>query len=212
MRCEDAQAWFMAGERSEQVDRHLAGCPTCRIERTGLELIAARLDDPATWEEPGGAVEERVLAEIEGLAHPATARRADRRSGMLLGSAAAAVAVALVLVFASIDRPDWSTDLVALPAAPQAVGRVDGWLTDEGTRMRFDVAGLPMAGPGQYYEIWLTAEDGTHVSAGSFRGPGVVDVFIGVERSEYPRVWITLEEADDDLGPSGITVLDDPDA
>lgn len=210
MRCEDAQAWFLAGERTEQVDRHLAGCPTCRIERRGLELIAAGLADPVTWEEPGPDVENLVLAEIERLAHPAASGRRGGRAAVLSGIAAVLVVIVLVAAFALSDRPDWSTDLVALPAAPGAAARVDGWLTAEGTRMRFDVSGLPAAAPDRYYEIWLSAEDGTHVSAGSFRSSGTIEVFIGVARSEYPRVWITLEETDDDLGPSGVTVLDDP--
>src|SRR5690606_28193477 len=104
--------------------------------------------------------------------------------------------------------PDWAMDLEAMPAAPGASARVRGWNMDHGTRMVFEVDGLDPTGPDAYYEIWLTAPDGRHVSAGTFRMSGRFEVMAGVRRSDFPRIWITRERADDDPGPFSETVFD----
>jgi hypothetical protein len=85
---------------------------------------------------------------------------------------------------------------------------VQGWLTGQGTRMVLDVSGIEEASPGTYYEIWLTGPDGRHVSAGTFKGPGRVTAFAGVRRADFPRIWITLEPVDGELGPSSTTYFD----
>jgi len=78
--------------------------------------------------------------------------------------------------------------------------------------MVLEVWGLDPADDGSYYELWLTAPDGRHVSAGTFRDSGRFEVVAGVRRSDFPRIWVTLEPADDDPGPTSRTVLDLPDA
>jgi hypothetical protein len=74
--------------------------------------------------------------------------------------------------------------------------------------MVLDITGIGDAPTGFYYEIWMTAKDGRHISAGTFNGSGRVTAFAGVRRADYPRIWITLEAADDDLGPSPETYFD----
>jgi hypothetical protein len=74
--------------------------------------------------------------------------------------------------------------------------------------MVLDIRGIEDAPSGSYYEIWMTAPDGRHISAGTFSGSGRVTAFAGVRRADYPRIWITLETADDDLGPSPETYFD----
>ncbi len=211
MRCEDVQARYLAGEGSPLLDSHFAGCPTCRVERPGLDMLRRALADSVTWETPSPDLERLVVDEVARQRLPKVQAR-SRRWMMAVASLAAVVVGVVAIATFALGRPDWSTELVASDVTPRATASVAGWLTDEGTRMRFDIAGLPAAGPDEYYEIWLTAPDGTHVSAGSFRQNGVIEASIGVARSDYPRVWITLEGTDDDLGPSGVTVLDDPDA
>ncbi|MGF1667627.1 MAG: anti-sigma factor [Acidimicrobiia bacterium] len=107
--------------------------------------------------------------------------------------------------------PDWQVQLVATDNAPVAQAFAQGWQTAEGTRIRLEIEGLTAAGDDAYYEIWLTAADGRHVSGGTFSGPGLVETSIGVARQDFPRVWITREVTDDDLGPSSVVVFDDPD-
>jgi hypothetical protein len=127
----------------------------------------------------------------------------------ITGSAAAVAAVLLATVaVVRINAPDWQTTLVATELAPGATAVVSGWNTATGTRLEIDVSGVPEVGPDSYYEIWMTAPDRRHVSAGTFRGPGHVYAWSGVTRAEFPRIWITLEPTDGDESLSGETVLD----
>jgi hypothetical protein len=96
--------------------------------------------------------------------------------------------------------PDWQFSLEG--ELPGASAQVEGWNAGPGTRMRFRIDGIDPAPEGHYYEIWMTAEDGRHISAGTFRDQGTVTVWAAVKRSEFPRIWITLEAMDGDLGPS----------
>jgi anti-sigma-K factor RskA len=163
------------------------------------------LREPSVWEEPSEHLAGRIFEHVEN---------ANRGSGhsrlrWLWGGAAALVVVlAGALVFANTRAPDWSIPLVAIVADPGASAVVKGWNTPTGTRMELNVAGLSAAPDGHYYEIWMTAPDGRHVSAGSFRGEGTVSVWAAVRRSDFPRIWITLEKMDDNLGPSPTTYFD----
>ncbi len=208
MTCDEYQARFLAGEGSSQLDAHVAGCAGCRAEVIGLRRLRSALADPTLWEAPAPELEDRVIAEVLRQYDPAPRRR--RRIGWV---AAAAVAVAALVVGVSLpDEPDWQVRLVSTRNAPTAQAFVEGWQDEGGTtRMRFDIEGLTPAGAEAYYEIWLTAADGRHVSGGTFSDSGVVETSIGVARRDFPRVWITLEPADDDLGPSSVVMFDDPD-
>jgi hypothetical protein len=207
MSCEEAQAMLLAGDGSPALDGHLAGCAACRSASAELAHLRRLLADQTMWETPSTGLEDRVVAAVAEAARPPRRAVAPRR--MLVASAATLVAVAATVVgFWVGTRPDWQVDLEAMGSAARASAVVDGWRSETGTRMRFDIRGLPPAGADSYYEVWLTAPDGRHVSAGTFRGDGVVDTWAGVDRADFPRIWITLEPADDDLGPSSVVVFD----
>jgi hypothetical protein len=56
--------------------------------------------------------------------------------------------------------------------------------------------------------MWLSA-GARHISAGTFvEADHDLELWAGVSRRQYPRVWITLEPLDDDESLSGQTVLD----
>ena len=95
----------------------------------------------------------------------------------------------------------------ATELAPQATSTVLGWNTDSGTRMLLEVEGLDRAPAGYVYEFWLS-EGPLHISAGTFTGNGEIELWSGVTRAEFPRLWVTLEPLDEDESPSGTTVLD----
>jgi hypothetical protein len=89
-----------------------------------------------------------------------------------------------------------------------ASGTVAGWNTESGTRMVLDIEGLDPAPPGFVYELWLSAGP-RHISAGTFVEAGNdLELWAGVSRRDYPRVWVTLEPLDDNESLSGETVLD----
>ncbi len=208
MNCTDFQAEFLAGRMTRAADAHLAGCSNCRSSLTELRSIRSVIEDPSTWEQPSQGLESRVVSDIGALTttKPAAAK---------LWPAVVAIAASLLLIAATVAfviqaRPDWTLALEATDVEPTAAATVDGWNTETGTRMRLEVSGLPALASDTYYEIWLTSPDGRHVSAGTFTGSGQVDATIAVRRSEFPRVWITVETNDDDESLSGETVLDTP--
>lgn len=183
------------------VEAHLAVCADCRARVPAARALGTHLSDPLMWEEPPTHLGEQVVQAVAGEA--VVHRR--RPHWWLLGTAA--VLAILVTVVAMVDRSDWTVELEATSTAPEAMATVAGWNLDHGTRMVLDVSGLDPADPGTYYELWLTAPDGRHVSAGTFRESGRIEVTAGVRRSDFPRLWITLEPAGDG-SQFGETVLD----
>ena len=91
--------------------------------------------------------------------------------------------------------------------APTAAASVEGWNEESGTRMMLAIQGLERAPAGYVYELWLS--DGPiHISAGTFTASGEIEMWTGVARAAFPRLWVTLEPIDEDESPSGRTVLD----
>jgi anti-sigma factor RsiW len=213
MRCEESRAAMLSGSDVEAVRQHLASCQACSSEQPMWARLSSTLASHSLWEEPPPDLSERILQAVRGQDERSpTDRKAyskHRRTGLLAG-----VAVALLIVLAGTFlatrslSADWEIALAASEERPDGTAIVRGWSTSLGTRMVLDVSGIEDAPSGSYYEIWMTAPDGRHISAGTFSGPGRVTAFAGVRRADYPRIWITLETADDDLGPSPETYFD----
>ena len=167
------------------------------------DRLKSILASEAIWLEPSPELDER----IQSLGVSKGGRRVDSSLRRWLPGAAA-LAVLIVGAILTFDRPDWQMDLVATAQAPGASAVVSGWNEPEGTRLRFDISGLPEAASDRYYEIWLTSDAGLHVSGGTFSGDGVLTAMVGVRRGDFPRIWITLEAVDEDTGPSPKTLFD----
>lgn len=214
MTCDAFRAAHLAGARSPATDAHLHGCGACRRALGDLDEVAARLADPAVWEEPDPGLLARVAEALgEHTGRPATARRRLPRRRWAVAAATAAAVVVAVVATAQVGRgeaPDWRVALVPTAAAPGAVATVAGWVEDSGTRMELEVEGLPPASGGGHYALWLTAPDGRHVSAGTFTASGTLVTWAGASRAEFPRLWVTLEPDDGDETLSGTSVLDMP--
>ncbi|MDH4115922.1 MAG: anti-sigma factor [Acidimicrobiia bacterium] len=211
MTCEQCQTLYLAGDVGPAVESHMAGCASCRSSRSALDRLRNELADPTLWELPAPDLAERVVAEVSAKANPAgRPGRRGRVAGSIVAAVAAVAVIAAGVVAGRSPAPDWEVALVAGETARGASAHVEGWLVDGTTRMRFDVSGVEPLGPDEYYEVWLTADDGRHVSAGSFTSDGVFETSIGVARSDYPRVWVTREPVDDDLGPSRTVIFDNP--
>lgn len=91
--------------------------------------------------------------------------------------------------------------------APAATSTVEGWNTDSSTRMLLTVDGLDTSLTGYVYEFWLS-QGPLQISAGTFTGSGEIELWSGMSRADFPRLWVTLEPLDEDESPSGRTVLD----
>lgn len=206
MNCDDARSAYLSFDSDPGVAAHFASCAACAARRDALDETRAVLDDARVWEEPPSNMEERLVAAIAGP--PDEVRREPGSRLLWLGSVAAAIVVAFGFWFANLEpAPDWEIALPGTAEAPNAIGTVAGWNEAGGTRLALAIEGLPPAPPGFVYEFWLTSGD-IHISAGTFTAPDGVELWVGVGRADFPRLWITLEPIDEDESPSGINVMD----
>lgn len=202
MRCEEVQAAIVGGSPGPAEFSHLQQCPHCRAAQPGLEELRAHLSEPWMWDEPSPGTLELVTARLPGrLSRP-------KRMGWWLGAAAALVAVTLGAGWwlNSSPDPDWELRMTGSQAFANAWAEVRGYSTDAGTRMELVVHHLPAAPPGWFYEMWLSSDAGA-ISAGSFTSSRSLELWAGVRRRDFPRLWVTLEPADGVSTPSGEMVL-----
>lgn len=208
MNCDEYRARYLGGEEDGMTGTHLAGCASCRAVHSDLESVRRTLMDPVVWEEPPAELENQIVALISG-------QRTDEKPGTgwferwSRPLAAAAVFVVAVGLYAWLrtQPADWEVAMPGTDLAPGATSTVSGWNTEAGTRMIVAVEGLGPAPSGSVYELWLS-EGPLHISAGTFTGDGEIEMWSGVSRADFPRLWVTLEPLDEDESPSGHTVLD----
>ncbi len=146
------------------------------------------------------------------ISEPATSSAVSSRRWNWKMPVAAVIAGLLVTslgvwALAGSSGADWKVPIPGTPESPAAAGVIQGWNESTGTRVVLEVTGLAPAPDGSVYELWFTRGE-VHVSAGTFTGPGEVELWVGVSRGAYPRLWVTLEPIDEDEAPSGFTVLD----
>lgn len=208
MNCEEFRATHLAGDPGEAGRRHLAGCAACRSRLPELRAAQSSLTDASLWEEPSPELADQIESLITMNARRASGR--SQWSGRIVQLAAAAAAVVVALGLYGVLRspaPDWEVSIPGTDLAPLAVGTVQGWNTGAGTRMVMMVDGLDPAPDGYVYEFWLSRGP-LHISAGTFTSGGEVELWSGVTRADFPRLWITLEPIDEDESLSGRTVMD----
>ena len=173
----------------------MAACPLCASEAAALTQVVAALraypppdvevqdvavttSGLATGQAWGGSPAEglgTVLAEV----HAERARRSRRR--LLLAAAAIAVAaVATPVALRLTDAPQRPAPATAaldvrLAGSQGSAGRATLDAERWGTAIRLRVSGLD---PAARYGVWLAAEDGGRLPAGSFRptSAGTVDL------------------------------------
>ena len=192
-------------DEAAAVRRHLETCPECAAELDelaplpGLLSIAGGAADAV--EEPlSPAFEERLL-DAYARDHASSPRRRlkwrmPRRRWLATGAVAvAAVAAAFVGVqVAGDDQPATAYDLtfrnVGAPQGTVAKAAVES--TDEGTRVKLSIRGLP-ADENAVYEVLCDAEMWT-ATAGTFRtdaqGHAYVIVTTAMRRDEYDQIRI----------------------
>ena len=181
------------------------------LEELQAAMGPVTLDDDALWVEPDPGLERRVLDVIE--AAPSVSQTPSRglpgrwrRNWWVPASVAAAIVGLIAVVSLRSPAPDWVVALAPTEVAGVVEAEVSGWNERSGTRLQLDVTGLEAAPAGFFYELWFS--DGpVHISAGTFREPDDVTLWVGVTRAEFPRLWITLEPIDDDPSP-GLNLLD----
>jgi hypothetical protein len=191
----------------EEMERHLAECERCALERRRLAGLPALLDlahAEDTIAAPSPQLEDAVLDQfVRERARPARPRRRWPRIAIPAAAAVTLIlAVALALILpgggeSAYARAElWSTSGEVLGNA--SVAEVAG-----GTRVQLRAHGLPV-GHGAVYELWCVRTDGRWINGGSFhaRGDGTAaaQLTAAVSPGEYHVVVVTRRSAGGERG------------
>ena len=203
---------------TDAVRRHLADCTDCAAEHARLAglpaLLALAVADDTATEPPPAALEEAVLdrfarehraarsapeddraprarrARLRGLARP------FRRPLPAALAAAAAAAAITALAFALAGRDDagesgatYEARLTGLAAAPGARASAELESTGSGTSVHLKVENLRSPRPGAVYELWCIGDDGTKISAGTFRVDSRGDAYAVLSTAAIPGTY-----------------------
>ena len=168
------------------------------LDEPGLAALADSLDllaDPELWADPPPDLATRIEAAVR-VETPAAAepRKGGRRRWLVPAAAAVAAAAAIVLVFTFVDsRPDGTNvALAATENAPGAGGQATITETASGLRVRMDAWGLPPTDENEYYEAWLTSEDGW-IPLGAVEEGKEVVLSAGVSLDGYQGLCVTRQ-------------------
>jgi Putative zinc-finger len=192
-------------DEAAAVRRHLETCPECAAVHDELAPLPGLLSlaggaEKAVTEPLSPAFEERLLDAFarENASSPRRRLkwRAPRRRWIAVGAVGlAAVAAALVGVqLAGDEEPTTAYDLTFrnVGAPPGTVAKAAVESTDEGTRVKLSIRGLP-ADEDAVYEVLCDAEMWT-ATAGTFRtdarGHAYVIVTTAMRRDEYDQIRI----------------------
>jgi hypothetical protein len=211
---DDDRIAYLAGEDPDSLTAH---------ERAELDELRALLKAPATWAQPDGGLEARVVAAIaeEAQARPAGARvrrPAFRRrlilrrpAAALAGVAAAAVAVAIVIAVSVNNKSpapqEFAMVISGTGLAPSAHGSATLTKTSSGWRIALSATGLPRLANGRYYEAWLKNAAGVLVPVGTFNEARQVTLWAGVPPPEFPSLTVTEQQANGNPASSRERVL-----
>jgi hypothetical protein len=175
-------------DEMSSVRRHLAGCPECAAEHATLTDIPVLLDlagatETAT-EHPPAQLEEAVLDRfarehpagsapprrhrLRALAQPLRRPIPAAVAGALATAAAAAVIALTVGGAGSASGETFEANLTGEPAVPTATATARLKTISSGTHVSLRVDGLK-GRPESVYQLWCVRDDGTKVSAGTFR-------------------------------------------
>ena len=156
----------------------------------------ALLRSSALWDEPGTEVAAEIFSQVGQ-------RETGRRFlAWTIGIAAAVTVAVVVLISLTAQDPDWTIDVVAAPESG-IWGEVSGFDEPTGTRVVLEIHNLEPAETGTFYEVWWVHPDVGVVSSGSFLETDTIEMWVGVRRSEFPKMLLTIEPSDGDPTPSG---------
>ncbi len=177
-----------------------------------LDMIRGLLSDPGVWTEPPSGVVDGIgaITVHESDLQPSRSRRLR----VPLVVAAAAVSIAILGILGVFDRPVVEPSAVAnltgTELMPSASGTATVRDTSSGWAIRLELEGLPGAPAGSFYQGWAWSQEGEGVSIGTFHlrgGDYPVTLWAGVELSEYPWIWVTLQEEGAGPEASGLVLL-----
>lgn len=175
--------------------------------RAALEPLASTLRGAAVWAQPPAGLDSMIVADIRAASAPLGAMPPSRRLAaggrrrlLVAAAAVAAAAVAFTAGFLFADRNDDDAqpvaDVALAGSALVPAASATGVVVDRGAgyAIRLQMAGLPPAPDGSYYEGFLRADDGELVSVGTFHmrgGDGAIVLWSGVGIADYGTLVVT---------------------
>ena len=214
---------------------YLSGEPVDSLtpqERAELDELRGLLETPATWEEPDGALEDRIVSAIAdearrarpaesasalAPAEPQAPRRRGfhwsfRRPALVLGgfaTAAAAIVVAIVLAVGNSSPTPLQFAMVVsgTSLAPSAHGSATLTKMSSGWEIKLSATGLPHLANGRYYQAWLKNAAGILVPVGTFNDAEHVILWSGAPVTQFRSFSVTEQLANGNPVSSGRRVL-----
>ena len=186
---------------TEEMRRHVAGCPACGPEVRRMAALPALLDTVQPGDVPpptaSPEVEEAILDRF-AREHRPRAAAARRRMLALAGAAVAVAAAVVALLLLPLGDDEQSSAYASARLAPldarstaRATAYVDA--VSAGTRVTLGARGL--AEGGAAYELWCVRANGEWVSGGTFRsgpdGRARAQLTAAVKPGDYHVIVIT---------------------
>jgi hypothetical protein len=150
------------------------------------------------------------VAELDDSTPPEVTRLPRRLPWVAAGAVVAAAAALVLLLVLPQGGPRFELQGTELARDATAIVAVES--TPSGDAITLSVRGLGRAPDGFFYQAWLRGDRGL-VSIGTFHmrgGDGQVELWSGVDVSDYPTLSVTLEPEDGDDRSSGRAVLVGP--
>jgi anti-sigma-K factor RskA len=208
-------------DEAAAVRRHITECPECATEHARLaslpDLLTLVSSEDSAAEHPPAALEEAVLDRFarehrtdrgEGdrparrtlrgrLAAPLRPLRRPLPAAVAGALTAAAAAAALVLFVggggAAEEGRVYAAKLSGTSAEAGARAHAKLTTSSSGTRVYLKVRGL-RGNPDDLYELWCVKDDGTKISAGTFRvdarGEAAVNLTTAAVPGQYHRMAV----------------------
>ena len=201
---------------SELLERHLAGCETCRAEVERLQPVTAAMARSVPQVEPPPSLKESLMATVNAEAATPAARRERRGFGAWIAglqprmavALAAAVLVLGVVVGVGIDKlaGGGGTTTVAAQVDRKLLPTGQASLAVNGDTGRLELTGMPQPPRGRVYQLWY--QHGKTIDRGGTfrpRNNGSYDADIPVGGAD--RVMVTVERAGGAPAPTGPPVM-----
>ena len=178
----------------EQLERHLATCPTCREELAALTAVAGHLGDLDTDSALSLGAPARADAVLATVARER--RRGQRLQAVLAAAASVAVLLAGLVAAGSLDADPVATVPVEAVAVRGEVEATAGLVAHTwGVEIKLVAAGLAEGRP---YSVQVLTQDGEVVGAGAFIGTGAKPLFCNLNTSvlrEDARSFAVLDSS-----------------
>jgi Anti-sigma-K factor rskA len=232
---EDLNELFRAFEAGELVDEPGGSSrPLTAPEQHRLIAVAASVESALAAPQPPPGLRATVLDAVRTQAaidrqaaqipQDELGGRHKRRWPLIAAVSAAAIGIAAaVIIIASrpvapgpVELAGGKFRVVDAALAPKGEGEAEVFRSDGGELLKIEAEGLPAPTQSQLYQVWVvgaadTPDAQVRIPVGTFTttdGSVQVELPIAVDRTQYPRVAITLEPDDGDPRQNGPTIVE----